>query len=287
MDGGQHVSEFLGQLTGLVRADLLPVRLSAQHQPGHVRHDVERGADHLQVSALPGHRGDRDGGAAKRAEHLVFPAHVVRGGQHVAERGAAQHQQRRVRAGRGPAVHQVGQVGPATRDQPDRGRRGHREDAVVAQPAAQPRQVVDAGHQAGSGAAAGLWAGSGASGGHRGRSGDSTVRHVLHSHPRTPAPHTLRAGHVSGKYPSGRSHPGRVASRPRPARYGAGDPPGTTARPAGGLAHWPGRPGHRDRSPASYGLPALDLFTHCGIGSYHGPARPTGATGLDHSEGSL
>ncbi len=220
MDGGQHVREFLGQLPGLVRADLLPVRFSAQHQPGHVRHDVERGADHLRVSALPGHRGDRDGGAAKRAEHLVFPAHVVRGGQHVAERGAAQHQQRRVRAGRGPAVHQVGQVRPATRDQPDHGRRGHREDAVVAQPAAQPRQVVDAGHQAGSGAAAGLWAGFRASGGHRGRSGDSTVRHV-----RTPIralrPRTLcgpgtyqesihQDDRIRAGWPAGRDRPATV-----------------------------------------------------------------------------
>ena len=63
----------------------------AQHEAVDELHHVERRAVHGVVGAEPERRRHGDVGGSEGGDDLVLAAHVVGGGEHVAERRAAQH----------------------------------------------------------------------------------------------------------------------------------------------------------------------------------------------------
>ena len=70
----------------------------AQHEAVDEAHDVERRAVHVGVVAEAERGSDGHGVEAERGDDAVLTAHVVGGGQHVAERRPAQHEARAVGA---------------------------------------------------------------------------------------------------------------------------------------------------------------------------------------------
>ncbi len=112
VDAGQD----LGELAPGVRPRLggqAPGRLGvAGDEPLHEAHDVERRPVHGLVGAQADRRRHRHVGGGQGGDDAMLAAHVVGGGQHLAQRGAAQH----------PGVvggvgHPEGQVRAAARDE--------------------------------------------------------------------------------------------------------------------------------------------------------------------------
>ena len=72
---------------------------SRSDEPVDETHDVEGSPVHLVIGAEPEGRRDRHVGGSEGGDDLVLAAHVVRGGEHVAERrdGEARTRHRRRR----------------------------------------------------------------------------------------------------------------------------------------------------------------------------------------------
>ncbi|TWH69118.1 hypothetical protein JD77_04120 [Micromonospora olivasterospora] len=135
VQGGERVHHGQGQLAALPGGQRVGLRPAAEHLAGHPLHEVERGADHVGVGAVQQRRGHRHGGGGQGRDDPVLPGHVVRGGQHVPERGAAQHHL--VIAG----AQQVRQVRLASGDQPGPQRRGGQLRAAPGQVRGEPVEV--------------------------------------------------------------------------------------------------------------------------------------------------
>ena len=105
--GDRHAGAGPGRLAHLLRA-----RLVSQHEAVDVLHDVEGRAVHRVVGAEPDHRWYRHVGRAKGRDDAMLSAHVVRRGEHLPERRAAQHPPLVV-----GIAHHEGQVGAAARDE--------------------------------------------------------------------------------------------------------------------------------------------------------------------------
>ena len=118
VDAGEHVGDRLAgpAPAGLVEEGLGGL-LVAQHEAVDERHDVERGAVDRFVGAQAERRGHRDVGGRQRRDDPVLAAHVVGGGEHVAERRPPQHEV--VAGGAGDAE---GEVGVAAGDELERQR---------------------------------------------------------------------------------------------------------------------------------------------------------------------
>jgi hypothetical protein len=113
VDLGHHVDQRLAGRAPLRRGeDRLGGAGVAQDVALDEAHDVEGGAVHAHVVAEAEGGGDGHRGGAEGGDDAVLPAHVVRGGQHLAERRAAEHE-----GAPGGVGHLVRQVRVATGDE--------------------------------------------------------------------------------------------------------------------------------------------------------------------------
>ena len=92
VDRGQHVDDRLAGRAGAASASSASAAARvADDGAVDEAHDVERRAVDRLVGAQADGRGDRHVGRAEGGDDRVLAAHVVGGGQHVAERRPAQH----------------------------------------------------------------------------------------------------------------------------------------------------------------------------------------------------
>ncbi len=78
-------------MPGSVRVELRGLLGGAVHDPVDLLHQVERRTDDRRVLAEGRRPGHRDRGVGERGDDAELPRHVVRRGQHVAQRRPAQH----------------------------------------------------------------------------------------------------------------------------------------------------------------------------------------------------
>jgi hypothetical protein len=149
VDRGEHVGQPFGQVRVLLSGQRRGVLPRPEHHPGHVLHQVERRADHAGVGAERHRPGHRHIGAGQRRQHPEFARHVVRGGQHVAERRPAQHEQ--PLPGGSRDRQPVGEVRPAARDELNADQLGGFAAEAFADPAGQPRRVGNSRRNTGQG----------------------------------------------------------------------------------------------------------------------------------------
>jgi len=135
VDAGQHVHDRAAGGGPLLVGEAASEVTVADHLPLHEVHHVEGRAVHGLVGAQPACPGDRDVRRAEGRHDGVLAAHVVGGGQHVAERRSPQHPGRA-----GAILHAVGQVGVTAGDQVERQRR-HRLGDVLGEPRGHPLGV--------------------------------------------------------------------------------------------------------------------------------------------------
>jgi hypothetical protein len=90
VDARQHLGELATGVAPLVDAQVLGRRAIADDEAVHEAHDVERRAVDVLVGAQADNRRYGDVGGCQGRDDAVFPAHVVGGGQHVAQRRSAQ-----------------------------------------------------------------------------------------------------------------------------------------------------------------------------------------------------
>jgi hypothetical protein len=91
VDRNEHVDERFGVPPGVVGAEPGQLGRRAQDRPVDLLHHVEGSVVHGLVGAERKRARHRHVGAGERGEHGVFAGHVVRGREHVAERGPAEH----------------------------------------------------------------------------------------------------------------------------------------------------------------------------------------------------
>lgn len=108
---GEHVDEPFGQCGGHGGGDPRALGAFAQGGAGHLLHEVERRADHGGVLDEQFRAGHRHGCGGERGDDAELAGHVVRGGEDVAQRRAAQH------PGPGAVADAVGQVRAAAAEQ--------------------------------------------------------------------------------------------------------------------------------------------------------------------------
>lgn len=135
VQGGEGVDQLLTERVDTLRAE----RGQRRHVPvggaGHVLHQVPGSAEHLRAGVQQQGAGDGHARAAQGGHHAVLTAHVVGGGEHVPERGPAQHP-----AGGAVGEH-VGEVGAATLDQLRPQGAVHRAGQFPLQVGAEPGEV--------------------------------------------------------------------------------------------------------------------------------------------------
>ena len=138
VESHQRVNQFLPDAAALLLAERRCDRCRIRgYHAVHERHDVERRI--VDADVLAQRDGVRDGhvGGLKRRDHAKFAFHVMRRGEDVRQRRAAQH------PGQAVGFEAVGEVRPAVAD--DLGReRAHGRD-VLAEPRRQPLKI-DAGY---------------------------------------------------------------------------------------------------------------------------------------------
>jgi len=118
VDCGHDVDERLTRPSALVGIEALGIGLVAHHGAVDEVHHVEGGAVDRLVGAEPDGCGNRHVGAGQSRDDLVLAAHVVGGGEDLAERWAPQH------PAAGDGVGDLeGEVGVPTRDEPEVQRR--------------------------------------------------------------------------------------------------------------------------------------------------------------------
>ena len=91
MDAGQHVGDLVARPGAGVDVERLRRGRVAGHEAVDEAHDVERRAVDRLVVAQADDRRHGHVGRRQRRDDAVLAAHVVGGGQHLAERRAAQH----------------------------------------------------------------------------------------------------------------------------------------------------------------------------------------------------
>ena len=122
---GEHVDEVLARRTAKLDRQLLRLLDAVEHDAVDVAHHVERRTVDGLVGAQPERRRHRHVGLADGGDDPVLAGHVVRRGQHVTERRAAQHELRAVGAG-----DPEGQVGAAAGDELELERRDRTVDVL-------------------------------------------------------------------------------------------------------------------------------------------------------------
>ena len=142
VDLGHRVGDGVAGVAARLGADRRGGGLVAEHEPVDEGHHVERRAVHLVVGAEAEGGRDRHVGGTEGGDDLVLAAHVVGGGEHVAERRAAQHEAGAVGVG-----DAVGEVGVPAGDEIE-GERALRAVDVRLEPLGDPRDVdtLDLGH---------------------------------------------------------------------------------------------------------------------------------------------